>query len=136
MWSAADQSWWPWCLPGLTTLGGLEKLIELLLIGLVAKEFVKFGASLHEAEHTALRTFVPDGMVHLEGGGVHRTVGGAAIEDDVDPGGGQLLRGVEGSLPKLGDIGQDGHARRLFEAGVHGQNGDGFGKNHIRTGRN
>ncbi len=100
--------------------GGRKELVELLLVGVIAEEFVQFGAGLHEVEHISLRTFAPDGMVHPEGGGIHGAVGSATIEDDVDADGGQLLGGVERSFSELCDVGQDGHAHRLFEAGIHG----------------
>src|ERR1700727_1606585 len=111
---AADPSWWPCYLPNLSTLRGREKLVEFLLIGLIAEEFIKFSAGLHQVDHTALRTFVTDGMVHLQGSGVHGAVGGATVEHDVHAGRAQFRCRVERGLAKLRNVGQNGDAGRLL----------------------
>src|ERR1700691_5391396 len=77
---------------GSTALGCLEELVKLLLVGIVAEKLVELSARLHQAEHIALRTFRPDGMVHLKCCGVHRPVSRAAEQNNVHPGGAQLLR--------------------------------------------
>src|SRR6516225_7663990 len=87
-----------------------KELIEFLFVIVIAEEFVEVCSRLHEREGVLLRAFSTNCFVNLERGGVHGAVGGAAVEDDVDTGLGQLVASVEGCLAKFGDVGEDGHA--------------------------
>src|SRR5579859_5342882 len=64
--------------------------IEFLFVSVVVEIFVEIGACLHQRDDVLLCAFATYGFVDLQGCGVHGAVGGAAVEDDVDTGGGEF----------------------------------------------
>ena len=73
------------------------------------------------------------GLIEVERGGVHRAIGAAAVERNVDIGAAQLVGGEERRATELGQVGQDGHLYSGLEAAVVVQRLHGLGEDHVRT---
>src|SRR5688572_3877103 len=86
-----------------------EKGIELALVIVIAKLFVKLGTCLHQVEHVSLRAVAANGAIYREGCLAHRTEGRQRIENQSDAGLRELRCREQRRLAELGDIGEHWH---------------------------
>jgi hypothetical protein len=108
-----------------------EQLIELVLVVVIAEIFVQIVARLHHWNQVLLRAFRADGLINLQRGRVHRAIGRAAIQHDIDARRSQFGGREQRRLAELRDVGQNGDLDRVLEFPVHRQLGHGFRKNHV-----
>src|SRR5690606_6355669 len=108
-----------------------EQLVELLLVGVVAEEVVQLLARLQAVDDVLLRAFAAHGLVEAERSLVHRAVGAAAVQRDVDVRISQLVGGEERRGAELGEVGQDRHLHRGLEAAVVVERLHRLGEDHV-----
>jgi hypothetical protein len=100
----------------------------------VAEEVVQLGARLHRRNGGFLRAVAAHGFVEIQRRLVHRAIGAAAVQHDVDAGRFQFIGREQRRLAKLGDVGEDRYPDRVLELPVLIERIDRLGEDHVGAG--
>ena len=98
---------------------------------MIIEEAVELVPRLHRRDGLALGALLADGLEDPQRGRVHRPVGGAAEQHDIDTRRAELGGGEERGASEFGDVRQDGDADRAPHRGIGRQIPHRLGKDHV-----